>query len=72
VDRLEAQGLVERTRSEADRRLSLTRITERGLALLEEVQPAMEGVERYFAERVSRRDARELSRICEGLYGDED
>jgi DNA-binding MarR family transcriptional regulator len=62
VDRLEAQGLVERTRSEADRRLSL----------LEEVQPAMEGVERYFAERVSRRDARELSRICEGLYGDED
>jgi DNA-binding MarR family transcriptional regulator len=72
VDRLEAQGLVERARSEADRRLSITRITGKGLALLEEMRPALEGVDRYFAERVSRRDARELSRICEGLYGEDD
>jgi DNA-binding MarR family transcriptional regulator len=72
VDRLEAQGLAERARSETDRRLSITRITEKGLALLEEMRPAMEGVERYFAERVSRRDARELTRICEGLYGEEE
>jgi len=71
VDRLEAQGLVERARSEADRRLSITRITEKGLALLDEMRPALEEVERYFTERVSRRDARELSRICEGLYGEE-
>lgn len=68
VDRLEAQGLVKRTRSEEDRRLSITRITRRGLSLLEEMTPALEGVARYFAERVSRRDARELSRICEGIY----
>jgi DNA-binding MarR family transcriptional regulator len=71
VDRLEAQGLVERTRSEEDRRLSITRITPRGLRLLERMAPAVEGVARYFAERVSRRDARELSRVCEGLYDEE-
>lgn len=71
VDRLETQGLVRRSRSEVDRRLSITLITANGLSLLEEMEPALEGVARYFAERVSRRDARELSRICEGLYEEE-
>ncbi len=71
VDRLEAQGFVERGRSDDDRRLSVSRITKKGIKLLEEMRPSIEEIERYFAERVSRRDCRELSRICEGLYGEE-
>src|SRR5277367_1900398 len=34
VDRLESQGLAERDRSDTDRRLSITRITEKGLELI--------------------------------------
>ena len=72
IDRLEQQGLVERDRSEEDRRLSISRITDKGLALLDRIAPLMEEVHRYFGERVSRRDCRELSRICEGIYAEED
>jgi DNA-binding MarR family transcriptional regulator len=72
VDRLEAEGLVRRDRSESDRRLSITRITGRGLELLEKIDLPMRCLHDYFAERVSRRDCRELSRICEGIYGEPD
>ncbi len=68
VDRLERQGLVERGTSEQDGRLSVTRITRKGLDLLDHMAPGIEAVHAYFAERVSLRDRRELSRICEGLY----
>jgi DNA-binding MarR family transcriptional regulator len=71
VDRLEAQGLVERDKSESDRRLSITRITQQGLNLVSDVEPALRELDRHFAERVSRKDCRDLSRICEGLYGEE-
>jgi DNA-binding MarR family transcriptional regulator len=70
VDRLESQGLVERVRSDEDRRLSITRITQKGLELLKSMEPRMQELQVYFSERVSRRDCRELSRICEGIYGE--
>ena len=70
IDRLEARGLVERSRSASDRRRSVSRITRRGLDLLERVQPAVRAVHRELAARLPERDARELSRICERLYGD--
>lgn len=68
VDRLESAGLAERSRSSEDRRLSVTLITKKGLELLESMSADMRALEAYFAERVSRRDRRELSRICEGIY----
>ena|SRR5215216_699285 len=71
IDRLEQQKLVERERSEEDRRLSVTRITGKGLDLLERMRPALDEVHNYLSERMSLRDRRELSRICEGLYGEE-
>lgn len=72
VDRLEAQGLALRDRSEEDRRLSITRIAPAGLELLEKMEPGIDQLASFFAERVSRRDCRELSRICEGIYGEEE
>ena len=72
VDRLESQQLVERERSGEDRRLSITRITKKGITLLERMEASLEEANRYFSERVSRRDCRELTRICEGLYAEED
>jgi DNA-binding MarR family transcriptional regulator len=68
IDRLEAAGLAERERSGHDRRLSMTRITRKGLKLLEDMRPAMDEAYRAFTSRLSPRDAKELSRICEHLY----
>ncbi len=71
IDRLEKRGLVERGRSDIDRRRSVTRITRRGLDMLERVAPAMRAAHRELAARLPDRDARELSRLCEQLYGEE-
>jgi DNA-binding MarR family transcriptional regulator len=71
IDRLETRGLVERTRSESDRRQSVTRITRRGLRLLDDMQPTIDRIDQAFADRLSARDAKDLSRICEMLYGEE-
>lgn len=71
IDRLERQGLVERARSEDDRRLSVTRITRRGLRVLDEMQPRVDAAFREIAERLSADDARQLSRLCESLYSEE-
>lgn len=71
VDRLEERGLAERDRSGGDRRLSIAIITNTGLELIRTMEPRMVELHRYFTERVSRADCRELSRICEGLYGED-
>ena len=71
IDRLEQQKLVVRDRSDEDRRLSITRITQKGLDLLERMTPSLEEVHRHIGERMSLADRREMSRICEGLYGEE-
>lgn len=68
IDRLEQQGFVERVRSDEDRRLSISRITQAGLDLLERMDPEIQAQHEYFGERISLRDRRELSRICEGIY----
>ena len=69
IDRLEVQQLVERERSGHDRRLSITRISRKGLDVLARMQPEVSAIHRELAARISERDARELSRICETLYG---
>lgn len=70
IDKLVDRGLVSRARSEEDRRMMIHTITEEGLALLDEMDPRIREVQDWFEERVSSRDLRHLSRICEGIYGD--
>jgi DNA-binding MarR family transcriptional regulator len=70
IDRLEKRGLVERARVPEDRRLSITRITRAGLDLLKRVDPHIHDIQRQFGSRVPARDLRELSRICEAIYGE--
>src|SRR5258708_4520000 len=69
IDRLEQKSLVERDRTGADRRHSITRITEQGLDLLKRMQPAMEEPFNDIRERLPAADCKELSRICELIYG---
>ncbi|MGH9825817.1 MAG: MarR family winged helix-turn-helix transcriptional regulator [Blastocatellia bacterium] len=71
IDRLESQGLVERDRSGDDRRLSLTRITRKGLDLIKRMEPAMSELSAAVQKRISRQELVELSRICEKIYEDD-
>lgn len=70
VDRLERQKLVERDRAEDDRRLSIARITEKGLQLLVEAEPQMSEIGKSFANRLSNNEARKLTNICEKIYSE--
>jgi DNA-binding MarR family transcriptional regulator len=68
IDRLQRRGLVERARSSQDRRLSLTRITRKGMDLAERMRPEVDALHREIGRRLSAQDVRELSRISERLY----
>jgi len=70
IDRLEARRLVGRMRSERDRRRSVTRITRRGLELLECAQQSVRAAEAAIGARLTEGESRELSRLCELLYDD--
>ena len=69
IDRLARQGLVERTTSERDQMLSVTRITRKGLRVLDEMEPSVDETFRGLSALLTPRDAKQLSRICERLFG---
>jgi DNA-binding MarR family transcriptional regulator len=54
LDRMTEAGLVTRKRDPADRRHVTARITPRGLRLLDEVQPALEAIERKRTRALGR------------------
>ena len=68
MDKLVDRGVVERKRSEEDRRMTIHQITSQGLDLLERVQPHITEVQNRFGRRVADRDLEHLIRICEGIY----
>ncbi len=70
VDRLEKQNLVERDRADDDRRLSIARITEKGLQLLAEAEPQMKEIGKFFENSLSNNEARKLTNICEKIYAE--
>lgn len=68
LDRLERERYVERFRSQEDGRLSIARITDEGLGLLEEMDGAIRGVrERHLAE-LADEDCDVLTRLCMRVY----
>jgi DNA-binding MarR family transcriptional regulator len=70
IDKLVDRELVRRSKSPEDRRVTIHTITDEGLALLEELDPEVRAVQRWFDDRVSDRDLQQLSRICEGIYAE--
>jgi DNA-binding MarR family transcriptional regulator len=69
IDGLKQRGLVERAQGITDRRQSITRVTRKGLEMLSESTKALEDALAEFSERLSKADSRELSRLCEAIYG---
>jgi DNA-binding MarR family transcriptional regulator len=63
VDRLEASGLVERTRTADDRRVVLIRVTEKGLALLAGLDEPLLDLHRRQLGHLSRDELAELNRL---------
>ena len=70
IDRLEKQDLVLRDRSSEDKRQSITRISEKGLELLIEMQPKVDETRDFLAERLSLPEWIALSSLCEKIYDD--
>lgn len=71
IDRLEGQGFVERTRSDEDRRQSITRITQKGLNLLSQIDPQIKKVHEHFKQKVSAKNCELLSQLCESVYDEQ-
>lgn len=63
LDRLGARGLVERSKSRDDARLSLATITESGLALLEGLEDSIMAVHERFAAGLDRGELQTLFRL---------
>ena len=68
IDRLEEKKLVARDRTGADRRHSITRITDAGLQTLDQVDPRIRELFGELSDRFDDQQLTQLSRLCESLY----
>jgi DNA-binding MarR family transcriptional regulator len=68
IDNLEKRHLIERVFSEKDRRLSITKITQKGLDLLHAMDIAFDEVHISFKQSLSEEEISKLSEICEKIY----
>jgi DNA-binding MarR family transcriptional regulator len=71
LDRMEKSGLVRRSPGKADRRTTITRITPRGLAILETLDGVVRDETHRMAGGLSEPERQELSRLLEKLYSGE-
>ena len=68
IDRLEQQGLAQRSRCPEDRRRVMHRITGKGRALLRALHADVQAVQQRLARHLSEDELRQLSSLCEALY----
>lgn len=64
LDRLSRRGLVRRYRADGDRRLSLARITDRGLQLLGRLETPILSAQEEFTSALSDIARRQLAGVC--------
>ena len=68
IDRLAKDKLVERFNSTKDKRLSMTRITAKGMKLLEKAKPEIQALDKYISSTLSNKEKEELSFLLEKVY----
>jgi len=71
IDGLVRRGFAVRLRPTIDRRLSVTRITPKGVKTLQRLQPAVDALIARFRAKLSGPELIELNRLLERLYADE-
>ena len=64
LNRLESQGLVERYRSEEDHRLSMSRVTDKGLGLLGALDPEVTDVHERASSALTLAQVGTLASLC--------
>lgn len=69
IDRLIKEGYVERLNSAEDKRLSIAKITGKGLQLLEKVRKEIEDLHRLISDNLNKEETRQLSKLLEKIYG---
>ena len=69
IDRLIKDKLVERFNSTEDKRLSMTRITEKGIKLLDKAHPEVQALENYISSALTNNEKKTLSDLLEKIYG---
>lgn len=67
LDRIIKQDLAYRTESKEDKRLSIAKISDEGLQLLEKMEPEFERLSKSFIEGLSSSDLEQLTEICNTL-----
>lgn len=70
IDRLEKQGLVIRDRTKEDRRMSITKLSEKGLKLIDEIHPVIDKEHKNSTKNLNEEECRKLSTLLEKLYKD--
>lgn len=70
IDRLLKDKLVERFNSDNDKRLSMTRITKKGIRLLEKVHPSIQALGKYISSTLTNDEQKKLSDLLEKVYGE--
>jgi len=68
IDRLIKEGLVERFESKEDRRLSLARITKKGVALLTRINPEIDKFLVGYSSVLTKSEKEVLPNLLEKLY----
>ena len=71
IDRLIKEDLVERYSSKEDRRLSLARITKKGINHLSKINPEVDKFILEYSSTLNKTEKEMLSSICEKLYENE-
>jgi len=71
IDRLIKEEYVERFYSDKDRRLSLARITKKGINLLTKINPEVDKFISDYSSSLNKSEKEMLSNLCEKLYAKE-
>lgn len=68
IDRLEKQGLVTRDRTQEDRRMSITKLTEKGLNLIDKIKPIIDKEHKNATKNLTEEECKKLSFLLEKMY----
>ena len=71
IDRLNKEDFVKRYNSKEDRRLSLARITKKGIALLTKINPEVDSFLLNYSSTLTKSEKEILSNLLEKLYAKE-